>query len=166
MPGGRPSKFKPEFVEQGRILASAGWTVAEMAAFWKVAERTVRMWMAHHPEFAAAIREGRVLPDDTVEESLFRRAVGYSHPDEQIRVLQNGRVVKIPTVKHYPPHPAAAMFWLKNRRPDRWRDKQQDETETEQPAPVKVELMAKDARQREEPEPDEPERKDDPGDAE
>jgi len=41
----------------------------------------------------------------------------------------------VPTVKHYPPDTTAAIFWLKNRQPAKWREKQEVETtiKVEQP---------------------------------
>ena len=53
---------------------------------------------------------------------LFHRATGYEHPEDDIKSV-NGEIVITPTVKHYPPDTTAAIFWLKNRRPDLWRDK-------------------------------------------
>jgi hypothetical protein len=146
--------FEPEFIEQARKLAAAGWTIAEMAAVWTVSEDIVHAWCVEHPEFAEAIKTGRVLPDERVEESLFRRAIGYSHQSEKIRILGTGKVVRVATVKHYPPNPVAAMYWLKNRRPDRWRDKPEAAEGDAVVQPVKVELVITDARQRKQEEDD------------
>ena len=35
-----------------------------------------------------------------------------------------GQVTLTPIIKHYPPDTTAAIFWLKNRKTDQWRDKQ------------------------------------------
>ena len=34
-----------------------------------------------------------------------------------------GKVIRVETVEHYPPDTTAMIFWLKNRQPDRWRDR-------------------------------------------
>ena len=61
-----------------------------------------------------------------VEAALFRRATGYSH--DSVKILQNaGEAVVVPYVEHVAPDTNAAKFWLLNRRPDRWRDKQEVE---------------------------------------
>ena len=60
--------------------------------------------------------------DDRVERSLYHRAVGYSFESEKIFHHQ-GEVVRVPIIEHVPPDVGAAMSWLKNRRPDKWRDK-------------------------------------------
>ena len=53
---------------------------------------------------------------------MFARANGYEHDEVDIRVVQN-EIVQTPIRKFYPPDTTAAIFWLKNRRPDMWRDK-------------------------------------------
>lgn len=146
---GRPPKYKPEFISQAKKLASQGWTVAEMADFWEVEERTVQRWMADKPAFCRAIKQGRVLPDDGVEESLYRRAIGYEHPSEEIRVLKDGTVVRVPVTKKYPPDPVACIFWLRNRRPNRWSNAPDPSGEGENAVPARVVLEVVDARKRE-----------------
>ena len=147
-----PPKFRPEFVAQAAKLAAAGWTMAEMAAFWDVSRDAVQKWMVNKPDFAKAIKENRALPDSRVEESLFHRAIGYSHEAEEIKVI-NDAVVRVPTIKHYPPDPVACIFWLKNRQPDRWRDKPEGTDEGGDAMPVKVELVVMDARRKDGPSP-------------
>ncbi|MDR8011858.1 terminase, partial [Escherichia coli] len=46
--------------------------------------------------------------------------------DIDIRVIEN-RIVETPLEKYYPPDTTAAIFWLKNRQKDKWRDKQEVE---------------------------------------
>lgn len=145
---GRPSKFKPEFVSQAKKLAKQGWTLAEMADFWDVDERSVQRWMADRPSFCRAIKQGRVLPDDRVEESLYRRAVGYEHDSEEIKVVDKG-VVRVPIIKRYPPDPVACIFWLRNRRPNRWSNAPDPSGEGENAVPTRVVLEVVDARKRE-----------------
>lgn len=48
--------------------------------------------------------------------------MGYEHDEVDIRVV-NGELVKTPIRKFYPPDTAAASLWLRNRKPERWRDK-------------------------------------------
>ena len=73
-----------------------------------------------------SLKVGKDIPDQNVERSLYQRAIGYSHPDVDIRVV-DGDVVQTEIVKHYPPDTTAAIFWLKNRKPKDWRDKQEVE---------------------------------------
>jgi hypothetical protein len=119
---GRPSKFKPEYVEQARKLCKLGATDRELAAFFEVTEKTLNNWKLESDEFLQALKSGKDEADDRVERSLFARAVGYEHDDVDIRVIE-GQIVATPITKHYPPDTTAAIFWLKNRRKDEWRDK-------------------------------------------
>lgn len=118
---GRPTKYDPEYPEKARKLYEHGCTDREVAEFFGVHETTLRNWSAEHPEFFMALKLGKAAADDRVEQSLYRRALGYSH--DAVKILQNnGEPVVVPFVEHYPPDTTAGIFWLKNRRPDKWRD--------------------------------------------
>ncbi len=122
MARGRPTSFKPEFVAQARKLAELGATDREAAEFFEVAESTLYLWKHTQPAFSEALKVGKEKADARVEQSLYRRALGYSH--DAVKMHANDGVVTItPYVEHYPPDTTAAIFWLKNRRPDEWRDK-------------------------------------------
>jgi hypothetical protein len=122
MPGGRPSKFRPEYVDRAKSLCEQGATDADLAAAFGVGTTTIKRWQSEHPEFRSATKTGKEPADERVQRSLFHRAVGYTFNSEEIRVLRDGTVVRVPTVEHVPPDVTAAIFWLKNRRPDEWRD--------------------------------------------
>lgn len=123
MSGGRPSKFKPECVEQAAKLAALGATDREIADFFKIAESTLNLWKIEHPEFSESLKVGKENSDDRVEQSLYRRALGYSHDAVKIHVAADGTITKVDFTEHYPPDTTAAIFWLKNRRRDVWRDR-------------------------------------------
>lgn len=126
MAGGRPSKYKPEYVAQAAKLCALGATDAEMADFFEVALSTFSLWKVQHQEFSDALKDSKGIADSRVETALYNRAMGYSHEDTDIRVV-DGAVVMTPVVKHYPPDTTAAIFWLKNRKPQEWRDKRETE---------------------------------------
>ena len=125
-------KFQPEFIEQARKLAEMGHTDAEMAEFFEVSLRSFHAWKSRHPELSVALKLGKPEADARVTRSLFQRAVGYTCPETVVqfekRKDKNGRtrviVHKAEFDKHYPPDTTAGIFWLKNRRPAEWRDKQ------------------------------------------
>lgn len=119
----RPTSFKPEFAEQARKLASLGATDREAAEFFKVAESTLYLWKHTQPEFSEALKVGKEMADARVEQSLYRKAVGYSFDAVKMHAYE-GVVSITPYVEHVPPSDTAAIFWLKNRKPDQWRDKQ------------------------------------------
>lgn len=118
----RPSSYKPEFAEQAGKLCLLGATDMEIADFFKVDVRTIYRWKGEHPEFCQSLKAGKDEADERVVRSLFARANGFEHDEVDIRVI-GGKIVKTPIRKHYPPDTVAAIFWLKNRRREDWRDK-------------------------------------------
>lgn len=125
---GRPSEFKPEFVQQAEKLCLLGATDVEIADFFGVHPATVYRWKLEYPDFCEAIKAGKESADARVERSLYQMATGYDYREEQaikIKVEQYKEEVEVVEVtKHKPAEPPAAIFWLKNRRKDDWRDKQ------------------------------------------
>lgn len=121
MSGGRPSKFKAEFVGQAIKLAALGATDRDIADFFAVDERTLYRWKHENEEFCQALKVGKDEADARVEQSLYRRAVGYAQDDIHFSSYE-GVVTQTAYVKLTPPDTTAAIFWLKNRRPGEWRD--------------------------------------------
>jgi len=124
--GGRPSSYKPEYAEQARKLCSLGATDADLADFFEVSDRTIYRWASAHDEFCQALKAGKDVSDDRVERSLYHKAVGYTFDSEKVFQFQ-GEIVRAPTKEHVPPDTTAMIFWLKNRRKDTWRDRQEHE---------------------------------------
>lgn len=119
---GRPTEYRPEFVEQARKLAQLGATDREVADFFSVSEATIYRWQHSHPEFCEALKVGKDSADNRVEKSLYRRAVGYTYDAVKIFQYEGSPVVE-PYEEHVPPDTTACIFWLKNRRRKDWRDK-------------------------------------------
>ena len=121
MPAGRPTKYKPEYAEQAKKLCALGATDAQLADFFEVAISTITLWKVRHEEFSASLSVPKEMADSRVEQSLYRRAMGYEHDEVDIRVV-NGEIVETPIRKYYPPDSTAMIFWLKNRQSDKWRE--------------------------------------------
>jgi len=122
----RPSKYREEYSEQVFKLCLLGASDEQIADFFNIATSTIYVWNKSEPAFLEAKKRGKLEADNKVAESLFNRALGYSHKEEKI-FCTNGEVTKVDTVKKYPPDTVAAIFWLKNRNPEYWRDKQEIE---------------------------------------
>ncbi|CAK0749801.1 conserved hypothetical protein [Gammaproteobacteria bacterium] len=119
---GRPSVYREEYAEQAYKLCLLGATDAELADFFRVVEETINNWKHDYPEFLKSIKMGKTSADAEVAESLYKRALGYSHPDVYVSSFK-GEITVTDIVKHYPPDTGAAFIWLKNRQPQKWKDK-------------------------------------------
>lgn len=144
---GRPTKFTPEILEQAEKLAKLGLTDVEMADVFGVTERTFNTWKSAHPEFLQSLKKGKALADANVAESLYHRALGYSHPAIKI-MTAGGAIEQVPYTEYFPPDTAAAIFWLKNRQPKKWRDKQDAADHDGDTAPESVTVEVVNARTR------------------
>jgi hypothetical protein len=121
---GRPTKYKQEYDEQAEKLCKLGATDEEIADFFEVDVSTINNWKIDYPHFFESIKKGKILADSNVAERLYQRALGFEHDSEEIKV-SDGEVIRVQIRKIYPPDATAAIFWLKNRRPKDWRDKQE-----------------------------------------
>ncbi len=125
---GRPSKYKEEYCEQAEKLARLGATDKEMADFFGVTEQTLNNWKTdkdgNETPFFESLKRGKVESDARVVDSLYQRALGYSCREDKVFLVDKKPLI-VPMIKQYPPDTTAAIFWLKNRRPNEWRDKQE-----------------------------------------
>jgi len=123
--GGRPPKYQASFATQAGKLCALGATNADLADFFDVSIRTIERWSSEHDEFCRALKAAKEEADTKVERSLYERAVGYSFDSEKVFQYQ-GEIVRAKTREHCPPDTTAQIFWLKNRQPEKWRDKQDE----------------------------------------
>jgi hypothetical protein len=119
---GRPTDFFPEYCDQAFKLALVGATDRQMAHFFNVSEVTFNAWKKKHPQFLKSMSAGKLNADAKVAHSLFRRATGYEHPAVKL-FNNNGKIISKNYIERYPPDTQAASLWLRNRQPDKWRDK-------------------------------------------
>jgi hypothetical protein len=121
---GRKSLFREEFILIAKAAARFGAIEDEIADELKISPGTLDNFKKKYPEFLSALKAGKEASDAQVERALYQRAIGYSHPAVKAFMTRDGKIVEHKYVEHYPPDPASMCFWLKNRRPDRWRDVQ------------------------------------------
>jgi hypothetical protein len=97
------------------------------------------MWRLQYEDFSAAVRAGKRVADERVEEALYQRCVGYDFDFD----LGRGNSV----IRHVVPDVSAIRFWLVNRRPDRWRHRvegtQTGTLSDKSPLEIKRALVAK-----------------------
>ncbi len=100
----------------------------------KIHPSTFYDWKKKYPEISEALKKGKEIIDFKVENSLLKRAMGYSYTEriKELRVNPETGEEELVLVKEVskevPPDTLALFFWLKNRKPDTWRDKPKDDT--------------------------------------
>ena len=119
---GRPTLYRREHCDVAHNYCLLGATNEHLACFFDVTSRTVDNWIATHPEFAAAVKEGRAVADARVARGLYDRAVGYDHKVERT-VWHYGRERTVSDTVHQPADVRACIFWLRNRQPRLWNGK-------------------------------------------
>jgi hypothetical protein len=99
-----------------------------------VTAKTINQWKLVHHEFSLALKVGKEVADDRVERSLYQRALG-SEIERSRTVTANGQTVTTTIIERLPGDTTAMIFWLKNRRPNRWRDRREVDLDRSEPIP-------------------------------
>lgn len=125
---GRKPLYTEWLTEEGLALvnkwAEDGLTGKQIAHNIGINHTTLYDWMNKFPELSEAVRDGRKVMDEQVENSLLKRAMGYQYVDETWGKDQLGEMVVVKrVVKMQAPDVTAQIFWLKNRQPERWRER-------------------------------------------
>lgn len=119
-------KYQYWLTEEGLTLL-AGWardglTDEQIAQNMGICRDTLIEWKKKYPDISDTLKKGKEVVDIQVENALLKRALGYSYIESSTENSGNSVKQKI-TQKHVAPDVTALIFWLKNRRPDKWRDK-------------------------------------------
>ncbi len=130
-----------EWLTEDGLLQIEGWArdgLSDLQIATKkigIGERTFTEWKARFPAIPAALKKGRAPIDVEVENALYKSAIGYYvEVNEPIKVktrkqlagkglIEEEHIEMAKRQIYVQPQTAAQIFWLKNRRPDRWRDK-------------------------------------------
>lgn len=128
---GRKGKYDQWLTEDG-LTTVEGWardglTDAQIASNIGIHISTLCDWKNQFPEFSEAIKKGKAPVDIQVENALLKRALGYEYEETTTEIIENPDGTKRKHIKKVTklvlPDTLAQFFWLKNRRPDKWRDK-------------------------------------------
>ncbi|PZN00715.1 MAG: transposase [Bacillota bacterium] len=135
-------KYHEWLTEEG-LLRLRGWardglTDEQIAENMGIDVATLYRWKRRFGQICEALKKGKEIVDREVEEALIKAAMGYEYEEEVVTPKGTKHTVR----KYQPPNTTALIFWLKNRKPDVWRDKQQHEHTGEDGGPIKVEYVA------------------------
>lgn len=121
-------KYQKWLTPDGRTLLEAwardGLTDEQIAHNMRITTSTLYAWKAKYSEISEALKKGKEIVDIEVENALLKRAKGFAYLEQKTEVDQMGRKTVTKTVKQVAPDVGAAVFWLKNRKPEQWREKQ------------------------------------------
>lgn len=135
---GRPTKYTNEFPEKARKLAAKGLRECMIAKKLGIHQDTLIEYKKQFPEFSEAIKIGREESIGEAENSLFKRVTGFNYKEKREEIKEQGlkyndegeailtQVEKktIITTKKVLPDTGAIAFFLKNKDPQNWKDKQ------------------------------------------
>lgn len=130
---GRKSKLTRKLINKARELSEKGLSNKQIFEALQISCDCFYRYMKENDEFRTAVEVGREITTDNVENALMKRALGYDVEESQVvsHVDKDGNIA-ISEIKkskrHIPPETAAMAFWLKNRRPNKWKDRHDLET--------------------------------------
>ncbi len=124
-------KYEEWLTEDG-LLKLEGWahdglTDEQIAEKIGIRRPTLYDWKKKYSDISDALKRGKEVVDRQVENALLKRALGYEFKEITQELTEDGmRVTKVIT-KQQAPDTTAQIFWLKNRKPEEWRDKKETE---------------------------------------
>lgn len=115
-----------EWLEDDKLLLLEGWarnglTDEQIAHNIGITTKTLYEWKNRFSAICNALKKGKEVVDIQVENALLKRALGYSYEEK----TYEGEVLTKVVTKQVAPDTTAQIFWLKNRKPQEWRDKQE-----------------------------------------
>ena len=136
---GAKGKYQ-EWIEPNGLLQIEGWareglSEEQISHNIGINERTFTEWKTKFPSIMSALKKGKAPADLEVENALFKKATGFTQKiTKPIKVktrkqlkdkgfIEEEHIEYVEEEIYIPPDTVAQIFWLKNRRPSRWRDK-------------------------------------------
>lgn len=134
-------KYQEWLTEEGLLQLEAwardGLTDEQIAANIGISRSTLNEWKNKYSDISDTLKRGKEVVDIQVENALLKRALGYTYKEvtrEKVFNPETGQYELMPTkevTKEVVPDTTAQIFWLKNRRPEQWRDKRDVSVEGE-----------------------------------
>ena len=140
---GKPSKYQTHvqpYLDKIADWVSKGAAQDEIAKNLHITKSTLALYLKKgrdgekpYSELSERFARAAEIPDDNVEAALYKRACGYTWVEEieEEKLDRNGNIVLLKRTRKVdvPPDPTSAMFWLTNRRKEKWKYKPADEPE-------------------------------------
>lgn len=119
-----------KWLTEDALLLITGWardglTLEDIAHNMGMCRQTLVNWKAKNEKIRKALDDGKEVADRRVENALYKRALGYMVTERKITESEKDGVKEETFVKHIPGDVTAQIYWLKNRKPKQWRDRQE-----------------------------------------
>ncbi len=123
-------KYEYWLTSEGLLKLSAwardGLTEEQIAQNMRIHRDTLNEWKKRYSDISDTLKRGREVVDIQVENALLKRALGYEYKEVSEKYENGILTEKKVTTKQVVPDTTAQIFWLKNRRRERWQDRPQD----------------------------------------
>ena len=148
-----------EWIEPDGLLKLGAWARdglvdEQIAENMGIHPSTLYEWKKKYPEISEALKKGKEVVDIQVENALLKRAMGYTYEEvtkERTPIrYEDGKPVEWELkvtkkiLKEVQPDVTAQIFWLKNRKPAEWRDKQEIDIAGKDGKPFEVNIKVVD----------------------
>lgn len=133
------SKVEYWLTEDGLTLlrgwARDGLTDEQIADKMNIVSSTFYEWKKKYSEISESLKKNKDIVDKEVENALLKNALGYSYVEEVVStkkevIYEDGKRIKeisepviVELTRYKIPETTAQIIWLKNRQPDKWREK-------------------------------------------
>jgi hypothetical protein len=147
------SKYE-EYIKDNLMLvegwARDGLNDEQIAQNLGIHPSTLYEYKNKYPEFSEALKKGKEVIDRQVENALLKRALGYKYIEttQEIDKETGTLIITKKVEKEVQPDTTAQIFWLKNRKPQRWRDKQEIQHSGETNMNINTNLTAEERQKR------------------
>ena len=143
------SKIDEWTTEENLLLLQAwsrdGLTYEQIANNIGICRDTLNEWKNKNADISDALKKGREVSDIEVENSLFRKTSGYNitvkktfklrkveyDPTTGKKIKEHEELAVGYDEVHIPADTTAQIFWLKNRKPEQWKDRVEKHVELE-----------------------------------
>ena len=125
-----------DWLENDKLILLEGWardglTDEQIARNIGIATSTFYEWKKKKLEFSETLKKGKEVVDLEVENALLKKELGYTITKKEEKLDKDGCVHTLEKDIHIPPDTTAQIFWLKNRKPNNWKDRVETDEDKE-----------------------------------
>ena len=125
-----------DWLEKDKLILLEGWardglTDEQIAKNIGISRASLYEWKKKEVDIFDALKKGKEIVDFEVENALLKKALGYTITLKEEKLDKDGCVHTLEKDVHIPPDTTAQIFWLKNRKPNNWKDKVETDEDKE-----------------------------------